>query len=81
MWRGEVEPEPVPYQGFGRPRKAKLPETETAAAIAKSLSKDAWGDVVWREGTKVPLRGRFAAIRVQVSHGYANPTSPLWQWV
>jgi SRSO17 transposase len=72
MWRGKVKPESVAYQGFGRPRKAILPETETAAAIAKSLAQDAWSDIVWREGTKGPMRGRFAAIRVQPSHGYAK---------
>ena len=82
MWRGEVKPKPVAYQGFGRPRKARMPEAETAAAIAKSLPESAWNDVVWREGTKGPMQGRFAAIRVQPSHGYANggelePTSWL----
>lgn len=72
MWRGAVMPEPVPYPGFGRPRKDRMPETETSAGIAKSLPEDAWSDIVWREGTKGPMQGRFAAIRVRPSHAYAD---------
>jgi SRSO17 transposase len=72
MWRGPVMPEPVSYQGFGRPHKARMPETETAAAIAKSLPEDAWSHILWREGTKGPMQGRFAAIKVRPSHGYAD---------
>ena len=56
MWQGRVMPEPVSYQGFGRPRKGKMPETKTAAGIAKSLPESAWSDIVWREGTKGPMQ-------------------------
>jgi len=31
MWRGKVTPQPMPYQGFGRPRKARTSTPETAA--------------------------------------------------
>lgn len=69
VWRGDVKPSPVAYQGFGRPRKAKMPKSESVLEVARSLDDAACMEIIWREGTKGPMRGRFAAIRVQPSHG------------
>lgn len=39
--------------------------TQTAAAIAAQLPPEAWHRVTWAAGTKAPLVGRFAAVRVR----------------
>jgi SRSO17 transposase len=38
--------------------------------VARLLPEVAWQDITWREGTKGPLRSRFAAMRVQPAIGY-----------
>lgn len=38
---------------------------QTAAACAEALAADAWQTVTWADGTKGPLTGRFAAVRVR----------------
>lgn len=43
-------------------------------ALASSLPAAAWQTVCWREGSRGPQIGRFAAVRVRVSHGF-NGTS------
>jgi SRSO17 transposase len=40
--------------------------------VARLLPEDTWEDITWRAGTKGPMRGRFAAIRVQPAIGYFN---------
>lgn len=42
--------------------------------LAQSLSADPWKAVTWREGSKGPLTGRFAALRVLPSHAYVGRT-------
>ena len=76
VWRGNVKASPVTYQGFGRPPKAKMPASESVLEVAKSLPDAAWMEVVWREGTKGPMKGRFAAIRVQPSHERVSDKEP-----
>ena len=44
-------------------------------AIALGLRKKAWQQVEWREGTNAPLTGRFARVRVRVTHGGAKATA------
>jgi SRSO17 transposase len=70
VWRGGVKRGPAPaYQGHGRPRKGSLPARGTVLEVAQSLPEDAWVEVIWREGTRGPMKGRFAAVRVQPTHG------------
>lgn len=38
---------------------------QTAATLGAALPADAWETVTWADGTKRPLTGRFAAIRVR----------------
>jgi len=66
---GSADP---PYGGRGRrprwqralPKPLKLPE------VAHGLPGEAWREITWRPGTKGPMQGRFAALRVQPSPGY-----------
>ncbi len=61
------------YQGRGRPRKPRYvrpPRPESVMAVATRIPPTDWRDVSWREGTKGPLRSRFAACRVQPAHGH-----------
>jgi SRSO17 transposase len=43
------------------------PPRVSVEALALSLPKRAWRTVVWREGTNMKLRSRFARVRVRVS--------------
>lgn len=55
----------------GRPRK--YPRVDTVPCSAKekveSLGPKAFRTVTWRQGTKGPLRARFAVVRVRVADG------------
>jgi SRSO17 transposase len=44
---------------------ADAPRTRTAAKIAASIPDGDWQRVTWADGTKGPLAGRFAALRVR----------------
>jgi len=68
--------------GRGRPagpnyRHAPAPQSVREVALA--LPKQAWRTISWREGSKGKLTSRFAALRVQPSHGYWHnrPEQPL----
>jgi SRSO17 transposase len=54
----------------GGPRKTPIPDEEAVAAEAM-LAKSSWQRITWRRGTKGPLRGKFAAVRVRVADGPA----------
>ncbi len=54
---------------------AKEPEPTSVEAIALGLHKKAWHKVEWREGTNAPLTGRFARVRVRVTHGGTKATA------
>lgn len=61
---------PLPPTGKGRRANTRLRRTEThkpmsALELARSLDDTEWHEVVWRQGTNAPLRGRFAALRVR----------------
>ncbi len=73
----------VPPLPSRRPSSQPLvPATEAVSAEAL-LEGEAWRAVTWRQGTKGPLRARFAASRVRVAdgpavrlHGRANQHMP-----
>jgi SRSO17 transposase len=60
------------WKGIGRPTKLLRRNREhapiAARALALSLDPSAWKMVGWREGTRKPLRSRFAAVRVRPAH-------------
>jgi SRSO17 transposase len=46
-------------------------------AVAEGLRKKHWREVTWLEGTKAPLRSRFALVEVEVEN--ADPNEPARQ--
>ncbi|MGA7520938.1 MAG: IS701 family transposase [Acidobacteriaceae bacterium] len=64
---------PPPWKGGrGRPAHRLRRDAEHAPASAKqvalSLPATAWKTVAWRQGSRRPLRSRFAAVRVRPAH-------------
>lgn len=69
---GEV-PQPKPRRkGRGRPPTRLQRDAEhkpvSVKELACSLPAQAWKTVKWREGTKQPLKSRFAAVRLRPAH-------------
>jgi SRSO17 transposase len=70
----------------GRPRKHPTASARavSASAMIAGLSAGAWRTITWREGTKGPMRARFAIVRVRVadgaktSFGRRNPGESVW---
>jgi SRSO17 transposase len=73
-WTDDPHPKEKPTKRGGKiPRKrfyAKdLPPYKTLKQIAQDLSSKAWRNVTWREGTKGPLRSRFARVLIWPANG------------
>jgi SRSO17 transposase len=60
------------WKGIGRPTKLLRRDSRHApisiGELAMSLPFSAWKTVRWREGTRKPLRSRFAALRIRPAH-------------
>jgi SRSO17 transposase len=60
------------WKGIGRPtrllRRNRRHRPIYVRELAISLPSSAWKTVRWREGTRKPLRSRFAAVRVRPAH-------------
>lgn len=65
--------------GAGRPPTRLVAEggvrPVTIAALASSLPATAWSNVLWRQGSRGPQRGRFAAVRVRPARGIRRSNS------
>jgi SRSO17 transposase len=74
VWTEPVVAKTPTYSGQGRPpkRDRTLPKPPKVFEVARLLPPDAWEDIIWREGKKGPMRGRFTALRVQPAIGYFN---------
>ncbi|MQX93517.1 IS701 family transposase [Sinorhizobium meliloti] len=63
---------PKPWSGRGRPpslvRRQPGHAPVSAKELAQALPEDAWRRITWREGSKVPLASRFAAVRDRPAH-------------
>ncbi len=73
VWPPGAQPLPAPeYSGRGRPASRLRRDAEHAPVSAKqlalNLSAKAWKTVTWREGSRHPLRSRFAAVRIRAAH-------------
>jgi SRSO17 transposase len=73
VWPPGTEPLSAPrYSGRGRPANRLRRDPEhvpiSAKQLTRSLPAKAWKAVTWREGTRHPLRFRFAALRVRAAH-------------
>ena len=60
------------WKGIGRPtsllRRDRRHHPVTVRELALRLPSSAWKMVRWREGTRKPLRSRFAALRIRPAH-------------
>jgi SRSO17 transposase len=63
---------PKPWSGRGRPpslvRRQPGHAPVSARELAQSLPENAWRRITWREGSRVQLASRFAAVRVRPAH-------------
>ncbi len=87
---GTRDPAQVPLAAnkpVGRPRQypalKDLPEAKTLAEVAKALPKQAWHNITWRQGTKGPMRSRFAQVKVWAAHGWKRQEHPkrVMEWL
>jgi SRSO17 transposase len=72
---------PKPYvPGRGRPTKQLRRDAEHQPVkvkdLAFSLPAKLWRTVTWREGTNVPLKSRFARLRIRIAHRDFNRSEP-----
>src|SRR6266567_7286892 len=73
VWKPGQAPLPKrKWKGIGRPTKLVRRDDKHAPVavreLAMSLPASAWKTVRWRQGTRQPLRSRFAAVRVRAAH-------------
>lgn len=63
----------IPPPRIFRGRRSRFPTTsEDRQTVEEVLNATEWHDVVWRHGTKGPMRGRFAAAFVRIADGVGN---------
>ena len=72
---------PKPYvPGRGRPTKQLRRDAQhqpiKVKDLALSLPAKAWRTVTWREGTNVPLKSRFARVRIRIARRDFNRSEP-----
>lgn len=87
VWTTDPALVPVPANKQGRPRKypalKDLPAAKTLTEVATELPKAAWRNITWRQGTKGPLRSRFAQVKVWAAHGWKRQEHPqrVMEWL
>jgi SRSO17 transposase len=84
IWPPGTQPLPAPgYSGRGRPANRVRRDAEhapvSARQLALSLPAKVWKTVTWREGTRHPLRSRFARARIRPAHRDHKLTQPREQ--
>jgi SRSO17 transposase len=72
---------PKPYvPGRGRPTKQLRRDAEHQPVkvkdLAFSLPAKLWRTITWREGTNVPLKSRYARLRIRIAHRDFNRSEP-----
>src|SRR3954468_19395251 len=73
VWAPGTRPlPPKPWSGKGRrPTRLRRDDDHQPVPVkdlALSLPASQWRSVTWREGTNMPLRSRFASVRVPAAH-------------
>jgi len=80
VWPPGKMPTPPPrYKGRGHPPTRWVDGDAAAVAIselAKRLPRAAWRKVTWREGTRGPQSGKFAAVRIRTAHRHKRGAAP-----
>ena len=68
------------WKGIGRPTKLLRRDGQhnplAVRELAMSLPSSAWKMVRWRQGTRQPLRSRFAALRLRPAHRDYESSEP-----
>ncbi len=79
VWTEPVTASGPPYSGRGRTWRRALPSPVKVGEVAPRLPEEAWREITWRQGTKGPLTGRFAALKVQPApeHWKDKVTEPV----
>jgi SRSO17 transposase len=86
VWEPGKQPLPAKPRGkMGRPPRLlqRTPDHQPVSVkqLAKSLPKEAFKDITWREGSEKKLRSRFAAVRVRPAYRdywKAEPYAEQW---
>lgn len=71
----------------GRPRQypapKDMPAAQTLSEVAQDLPASDWHTLTWRQGTKGPMRSRFARIKVWAAHGWNRAEHPqrVMEWL
>jgi SRSO17 transposase len=77
---GQAPLPPLEYSGHGRPATKLRYDDEhqpvQMVELARSLGDEHWHEVTWSAGTKGPMTGRFAALRVRPAHRDRSRTEP-----
>src|ERR1700675_2648702 len=73
VWKPGQAPLPKrKWKGIGRPTKLLRRDRQhnplAVRELAMSLAPSAWKTMGWRQGTRKPLRSRFAALRLRPAH-------------
>jgi SRSO17 transposase len=81
VWTSDPAQAPVAARkATGRPRQypalKDLPEAKTLLEAAQELPRQAWHTITWRQGTKGPMRSRFAQVKVWATHGWSRQEHP-----
>ncbi len=81
VWRPGQQPlRPSRRRGRGRPatrlRRSPHHRPVRVAALATTWPPSRWATVAWREGTRGPMRSRFACCRVRPAHRDEQRTDP-----
>jgi SRSO17 transposase len=81
VWKPGQAPLPKrKWKGIGRPTKLLRRDGQhnplAVRELAMSLPSSAWKMVRWRQGTRKPLRSRFAALRLRPAHRDYESSQP-----
>jgi SRSO17 transposase len=80
VWTEDPHVPVPPSKPTGRPRRyapvSALPPARSLLEVAQALPRSAWQTVVWRAGTKGPMRSRFAKLPVWAAHGWKAQKHP-----
>jgi len=72
VYSEDVRVTPAPQRARGRPPKYPV-ASEERQTVEQVLSDVPWQKIVWRQGSKGPLQGRFAAAFVRIADGRRTP--------
>jgi SRSO17 transposase len=83
---GQKPPAPAAWKGTGRPptrpRRGPTRCPLSLKELAHALPADQWTTVTWRQGTRRPLRSRFAAVRIRPAQRDSRDKNPFpEQWL